>query len=129
MSDEKTDDAPENREQTGDAARGPDGRFAAGHTGNAGGRPKSVKEAQDEAAQYVSESIETLVRGMRWCLEKPTATRIREARQCAVAILNRALGMPAQPISGVPGQPVELGGEAVLNILKTIAGEKETGEG
>jgi len=117
--------APESRATAGNAPRGEDGRWiAGGPSPNPGGRRNSVREAQDEASQFSSEAIGTLVDIMRWAMAKPTIGRVREARHAAVAILDRAHGKPAQPISGVPGQPIELGGEEVLGLLKKIAGEE-----
>jgi len=104
----------------------PKGRpFEKGKSGNPGGRPKALKDVQDLAAGHTVESVEALVTIMRAGIRKPlSAQRMGQARQAAVAILDRAWGKPAQPISGVPGQPVELGGEAMIGILKKIAGEE-----
>jgi len=64
---------------------------------------------------------------MRRGLKKPvSAPRMSQARQAAVAILDRAWGRPAQPIAGVPGAPlgIEATGGALVEMLKKIAGEE-----
>lgn len=130
MSDEQenpTENAPQNRARPDDANRQDDGRFGPGNRANAGGRPKALKEVQDEAALYTTKAIKTLVDIIDWAMAKPSSARAREARQAAVALLDRAWGKPAQPIGGVPGQPVGLdmtGAGGVLDVLKKIAGEE-----
>ena len=113
--------------------RGPGRPFPPGVSGNPGGRPKSVKEVQELASTYTVESINALVTTMRKAqgIEHPkTGLTIgadwKEVRQAAVAILNRACGMPSQPISGVPGSPVAItGDEGLVKLLRTLAGEPE----
>ena len=76
----------------------PRGRgFAPGVSGNPGGRPKSSKETQELAAQYTEEAVLTLVSIMR------TVNDPKEVRQAAIAIINRACGMPSQPLTGAEG--------------------------
>lgn len=125
MSDEQ--DQPGNRPDPDDARRDEKGRFGKGNRANLSGRPKGLKEVQDRAADYTEESIRTLVTIMRRGVKKPfSAQRMSQARQAAIALLDRAWGKPAQPISGVPGQPVgiEASGEAITAFLKKIAGEE-----
>jgi hypothetical protein len=93
--------------------------FVKGQSGNAGGRPKGLREVQDYAGVFTFEAVDTLVTIMRGRSQK-------EARQAAVAILDRACGKPAQPIGGVPGEPLRVAGAAtVVGLLKKLAGETE----
>ena len=111
--------------------RGPGRPFPPGVSGNPGGRPKSVKEVQELASTFTVESIHALVTTMRKAqgIEHPRSGLTigadwKEVRQAAVAILNRACGMPSQPISGVPGAPLTVtAGEGLVAVLKALAGE------
>lgn len=112
--------------------RGKGRPFPPGVSGNPGGRPKTVKEVQDLASTYTVESVEALVATMRRCQGVEVEPGIfmgadwKEVRQAAVAILNRACGMPSQPIAGVPGAPLTLtAGEGLVSMLKALAGEKD----
>lgn len=112
--------------------RGPGRPFPPGVSGNPGGRPRSVKEVQELASTYTVESVEALVTTMRRCQGKKLKGGLtvgadwKEVRQAAVAILNRACGMPSQPISGVPGQPLTVtAGDGLIAILQALAGELE----
>lgn len=114
---------PQNRKRAGKTPgkRGPKGpnstSFKPGVSGNPGGRPKSVKEVQTLASRYSVEALETLVVVMR------TARDPKEVRQAAVAILNRACGMPAQPLTGGGGDPLETEFPDLMGTLKKLAGE------
>jgi hypothetical protein len=115
---------PKRKSPTG-RGRGPGRPFPKGVSGNPGGRPKSVKEVQELASTYTVESIEALVTTMRKC-QQPKTADWKEVRQAAVAILNRACGMPAQPVAGVPGSPIAITGDASLvTLLKALAGETD----
>ena len=112
--------------------RGPGRPFPPGVSGNPGGRPKSVKEVQELASMYTVEAVEALVTTMRRCQGIVTEEGIsvasdwKEVRQAAVAILNRACGMPSQPIAGVPGAPVAItGDDGLLALLRALAGEQK----
>jgi len=105
-------------------------------SGNPGGRPKSVKEVQELASTYTVESITALVTTMRKAQGVTLEDGIvvgadwKEVRQAAVAILNRACGMPSQPISGVPGSPIALTADAgLIAVLRALAGEPEQAAG
>ncbi len=64
----------------------------AGHTGNAGGRPKDEHKVAELARGYTLEAIETLVELMR------SGERIRGT--AAQALLDRGWGKPKQEITG-----------------------------
>lgn len=107
--------------QSGDAKRQGNGQFGAGNNANPGGRPKLVREVQEFAMSFSFEAVERLVVIMR-------GRSMKEARQAAVALLDRACGKPAQPIGGVPGNPVGVqAGAGVIEMLRKLAGEAETG--
>jgi hypothetical protein len=109
--------SPQNRARTGDAKRKSNGRFGSGNNANPGGRPKTVREVQDYAGLFTFDAVDKLVTIMR-------GRSAKEARQAAVAILDRACGRPAQPIGGVPGNPVGVqAGAGVIDMLKKLAGE------
>ena len=112
--------------------RGPGRPFPPGVSGNPGGRPKSVREVQELASTYTVEAVQALVTTMRRCQGGVSEEGIlsiadwKEVRQAAVAILNRACGMPSQPITGVPGAPLTLtAGEGLVAVLAALAGEPE----
>ena len=62
------------------------GQFVAGHTGNAGGRPKDEHKVAELARSYTLEAIETLVELMR----SGKSERIRGT--AAQALLDRGWG-------------------------------------
>lgn len=64
------------------------GRFAKGHSGNAGGRPKDEHRVSELARSYTTEAIETLVELMRAGKEE----RVRGT--AAQALLDRGWGKP-----------------------------------
>ncbi|MES1205004.1 MAG: hypothetical protein ABUS79_03625 [Pseudomonadota bacterium] len=114
---------PQKAENSGVAAkikkpRGKGRPFPPGVSGNPGGRPRSVKEVQELASQYTEEAVLTLVSVMRNCSDP------KEVRQAAIAILNRACGMPAQPMTGGAGEPLETEFPTLLGALKKLAGEE-----
>ena|SRR6185312_487028 len=124
------------RKPTTGQRRGPGRPFPPGVSGNPGGRPKSVKEVQELASTYTVESITALVTTMRKAQGVTLEDGIvvgadwKEVRQAAVAILNRACGMPSQPISGVPGSPIALTADAgLIAVLRALAGEPEQAAG
>lgn len=100
--------------------------FAPGVSGNPGGRPKSVKEVQEYASQFTTEAIDRLVAIMRGPEPIPGVVvdwDVKESRQAAIAILDRACGRPAQPLTGGGGNSLESEFPDLLGALKKIAGE------
>jgi hypothetical protein len=107
--------------KTGDAKRRGNGQFGEGNNANPGGRPRLVREVQEFASTFSFEAVDRLVVIMR-------GRSVKEARQAAVALLDRACGKPAQPIGGVPGNPVGLqAGAGVIEMLRKLAGETAAG--
>ncbi len=102
--------------------RGPGRPFTPGVSGNPGGRPKSVKEVQELASTFTEEAVLALVSTMREC-QTPKHWDPKEVRQSAVGIINRACGMPSQPITGSGGRPIEAEFPDFIAVLKKIAGE------
>lgn len=93
-------------------------KFKPGESGNPEGTPASAKETQDYASRYSIESVEALVAGMRQKKNLP------ERRLCAVALLDRAGGKPAQPITGDDdGDPVRIDAGGMVGLLRKLAGE------
>lgn len=95
----------------------PRGRpFQPGVSGNPGGRPKTVRETQELAQQHTEEAVNTLVEIMRTCRDPA------ERRRACVDILNRACGMPTQPVSGSGGRPLEREIPTILKAFTKLAG-------
>lgn len=73
---------------------------------------------QDLASTYTTEAVRKLVAIMR----RKTASD-KDQRQAAEAILNRACGMPSQPLTGREGKPLESEFPVLLDALKKLTGE------
>ena len=69
-------------------ARGLNGRFAKGQSGNPGGRPRDEQKVAELARSYTREAIETLVELMR----RGNDERVRGT--AAQALLDRGWGKP-----------------------------------
>lgn len=113
-------DKPKPAENSGEAAAKKKVRgrpFAPGVSGNPGGRPKTVREVQDLASTYTEEAILMLVSIMR------ESGSDKERRMAAESILNRACGMPSQPLTGREGAPLEGEFPVLLEALKKLTGE------
>lgn len=69
--------------------------FKPGQSGNPGGRTKEIREVEKSARQHTNTAIQTLA---DICAnpKAPAPARV----SAAVALLNRAWGMPTQPVSG-----------------------------
>lgn len=80
------------------------------------------------ASTFSVEATETLAMIMRVC-STPQRWNPKEARQAAVALQNRAHGMPSQPLTGGAGQPLEQEFPTLLGALQKLAGETPPGEG
>ncbi len=126
---------PENRQRSGKPRkpkprtrrREPNaGSWKPGQSGNPGGRPKSVKEVQALASTFTEEAVRALVDTMRKTQQRGHWDP-KETRQSAVALLNRACGMPSQPITGEGGQPFEAGFPTLVAALRKLSGEDDPG--
>ena len=69
------------------------GRFVAGHSGNAGGRPRDEHKVAELARSYTNEAIDTLVELMRHGRDD----RVRGT--AAQALLERGWGKPRVEVS------------------------------
>jgi hypothetical protein len=83
-----------------------------------------VAEVQMQASAYAEESVLALVSTMR-LTQQPKRWDPKETRQAAVALLNRACGMPSQPLTGRSGEPLENEFPNLLAALKKLNGEPE----
>jgi hypothetical protein len=72
--------------------------FSKGQSGNAGGRPKELREVVDLARQHTPDAIKSLARIMN-SEESPAAAVVA----ASVALLERGWGKPIQP--NVHGNP------------------------
>lgn len=86
--------------------------FAKGQSGNPAGRPKEAAEVKDYARQFQTEAIDRLVHWMR--SDSPKASSA-----AAMAILDRAVGKPAQAVTGE-------GGEGPVKIIVETGVERAT---
>ena len=88
---------PENRRDQG---RHANGRFAAGLSGNPGGRPKEIAEIRELARAHTAEALGTLAAIMH-STDAPPGARIAAAN----ALLDRGWGRPTQPLAGDDSAP------------------------
>lgn len=73
-------------------------KFEPGQSGNPGGRPKALKEIQELARSHAPAAIETLA-------ILATSAESEQARVAAAnSILDRAVGKPAQAVTGEGGE-------------------------
>ena len=86
---------PENSNETAKPKRkrGPGKPFQKGVSGNPGGRPKDAFKIAEYARQFSTEAIDKIVAVMR----NPEAD-LRAVIAAAVAILDRGIGKPMQPV-------------------------------
>ena len=90
-------------------ARGLNGRFAKGQSGNPGGRPRDEQKVAELARSYTREAIETLVELMR----RGNDERVRGT--AAQALLDRGWGKPkVEVVSDEAGY---------VQVLKAVAAE------
>lgn len=87
---------PESRE----ASRG---RFRPGVSGNPGGRPRVFADVKALAGEYTTEAIESLVRIAR-ATKTPAPVKLAAWRE----VMDRAIGRPAQAITGEGGGPIQV---------------------
>lgn len=98
------------------------GSWKPGQSGNPGGRPRTVKQVQDLASTFTEEAVRALVDTMRKT-QDAMHWDPKETRQAAIAIINRACGMPSQPVTGSNGRPIEDEFPDLLGALRKLAGE------
>lgn len=72
------------------------GGFKKGESGNPGGRPAEIAEVQELARTHTTKAIERLAYWMD--TDNPKASV-----SAALALLNRAWGMPVQPLANPDG--------------------------
>jgi hypothetical protein len=77
----------------------PPWQFKPGRSGNPGGRPKELLNAQRLAREYTPQAIEALVRG----LKDP-----KHYVAAATALLDRAWGKPVQPLASDEERPAKI---------------------
>jgi hypothetical protein len=93
--------------------RGPGGQFVRGQSGNPGGRPRDILQIAELARTHSPLAIKTLA-NICEDLDAPHSARV----SAAVALLNRAWGLPAQTID--MEQRVDLG-RMHLEALRSLA--------
>jgi hypothetical protein len=93
-------------------------RFQPGVSGNPGGKPKSIREFQRDAARYSEEALQVLVAIMRSCDARP-----RDRARAAAEILNRAFGAPIQALVVGDGETIDVELPALVADLKKLLGE------
>jgi hypothetical protein len=89
-------DAESSTGSASERRRVPGRPFKPGRSGNPGGRPKELLNAQKLARSYTTEAVEALVRG----LKDP-----KHYVAAAIALLDRGWGRPTQPIAGDEARP------------------------
>jgi hypothetical protein len=100
---------------------GKDGKFVKGNPGKPpASANRATKEFRDLCRSYTTEALEAIVDVMR------SARSARDQLAAATYIINRAFGMPTQPVSGEDGEPL-IAPVAILDALKKAAGEPPTG--
>ena len=106
------------------------GRWAAGQSGNPGGRPGAVAEVRELARAHTAEAIECLLKEMR----NGDTSHARIA--AANAILDRGYGKATQPMAGDSEMPaielsvderVELARAAIAEAFAEVVQERESG--
>lgn len=79
--------------------KGKDTRFQKGKSGNPGGRPKDAAKIRDLALKHCPEAIMLLVRMMK---SKSKRVTDENRRLAALAVLDRGIGKPVQPVDIPP---------------------------
>ena len=94
-----------------DVRRDSSGRFRAGHSGNAGGRPRDEHKVAELARSYTTEAIDTLVDLMR----QGKDDRVRGT--AAQALLERGWGKPRAEVATTHKSH----SESFIEVLKEVA--------
>lgn len=81
-------------------SRNPDGTYPKGVSGNPSGRPAFAKEVREYARQFTEEAIDGLV------LLARQKKDLKVAKAAWDSILDRAVGRPAQEVTGGDGEPL-----------------------
>jgi len=91
------------------------GQFRPGHSGNPGGRPRTIGEVRDAAREHTVEAIERLAHWMR-------SNDPRASVAAANALLDRGWGKAARPLSGQDGEsPIETRDVTPLECARRVA--------
>ena len=94
------------------------GRFIAGHSGNAGGRPRDEYKVAELARSYTTEAIDTLVDLMRHGKDD----RVRGT--AAQALLERGWGKPRVEVATTHKSDSESFIEALQEVAKKVKNHK-----
>ena len=97
-----------------DIVRDSSGRFRAGHSGNAGGRPRDEHKVAELARSYTTEAIDTLVDLMRHGKDD----RVRGT--AAQALLERGWGKPRVEVATTHKSDSESFIEALQEVAKKV---------
>ena len=97
-----------------DVRRDSSGRFRAGHSGNAGGRPRDEHKVAELARSYTTEAIDTLVDLMRHGKDD----RVRGT--AAQALLERGWGKPRVEVATTHKSDPESFIEALQEVAKKV---------
>ena len=111
------------------AQRDQHGRFLPGTSGHPGGSPGAGRDVRRLACAHSTEAFGKLLQLMRGDDDELSL-------RAALAILDRALGKPAQAITGPDGGAIEVAhglspraAEIAADIAKALRGEGEPGAG
>ena len=97
-----------------DIVRDSTGRFRAGHSGNAGGRPRDEYKLAELARSYTAEAIDTLVELMRHGKDD----RVRGT--AAQALLERGWGKPRVEVAATSKSDSQSFIEALQEVAKKV---------
>ena len=97
-----------------DDIRDKSGRFVAGHSGNAGGRPRDEYKVAELARSYTTEAIDTLVDLMRHAKDD----RVRGT--AAQALLERGWGKPRVEVATTHKSDSESFIEALQEVAERV---------
>ena len=97
-----------------DEIRDGSGRFRAGHSGNAGGRPRDEYKLAELACSYTAEAIDTLVELMRHGKDD----RVRGT--AAQALLERGWGKPRVEVATTSKSDSQSFIEALQEVAKKV---------